>query len=84
MSSTSDQVPGLVTVDQLSRAWGVKPATLRSWARKGRIRSIKIGNTLLFRIADLQAIVDGAEPAREPESPATVKVLPTGITRNRG
>jgi len=36
---------------------GVKPDTLRRWAREGRIPSFKVGVALRFRVSDLKALV---------------------------
>jgi excisionase family DNA binding protein len=53
-----DSVPELVTVEQLARRWGLKPDTLRAWARRGDIPSIKIGTLTMFHVADLIAFLE--------------------------
>ncbi len=38
----------LLTVEELSKYLGVKPATIKQWAYRGKIDFIKKGNQLLF------------------------------------
>ena len=37
-----------LTTRQLAGAVGVKPATVRSWVRQGRVPFVKLGTILLF------------------------------------
>lgn len=51
------------------RAIGIAPETLRAWAKRGKLPSVKLGRRLLFKVTDLEDFLDrhrrgGPEPAR--------------------
>lgn len=51
---------------------GIAPRTLRKYAAEHRIRSVKLGNRLLFRVVDLeQLLTENERPAPE-STPSTV------------
>lgn len=54
VAAPTTDLPSLISVQALSAAWGIKPATLRLWARNGTLPAIKIGRLVLF---DRQAIL---------------------------
>lgn len=56
-----ERVPELVTVDQLARRWGLKPDTLRAWARRGDLPSVKLGTKTMFRVDMLTAFLEHAQ-----------------------
>jgi excisionase family DNA binding protein len=47
----------VVDAETGARMTGLKPATLRKWAQERRIPSLKVGNALRFRVADLRALI---------------------------
>jgi excisionase family DNA binding protein len=54
----------LLTVSEASEVLRVKQSTLRSWVLKRRLPFIKMGSRVLFRLADLQALIEaGLRPA---------------------
>ena len=46
-----------LTADEAAAITGLKPATLRRLAWERRIRSFKVLNALLFKRADLEALI---------------------------
>lgn len=46
-------LPALWTVEALAEHWRIRPDTLRAWARRGELPSIKLGRKVLFREDDL-------------------------------
>lgn len=45
--------PNLITVEALSRAWQIRPDTLRAWCRTGKLGHIKIGRKLMICVESL-------------------------------
>lgn len=50
MSQADDQ---LLTTKQLAEYLGVSERTIRRWCAEGRIKSIRIGRTVRFRLSDI-------------------------------
>ena len=46
-------LPNLITIEALSRAWQIRPDTLRAWTRTGKLKSIRIGRKILIDVASL-------------------------------
>ena len=66
----SAALPRLVTARQLSVLWGIKEQTVRSWAARGDIPSVKLKRLVLFDVDEMRAMLEraprrgGAESAR--------------------
>ena len=57
---------GLMTVEQLAEALGVKPATVRQWVWRRQIEYVKIGRSIRFRPETAEKMIEvGTVPARE-------------------
>jgi excisionase family DNA binding protein len=66
MATTKPVNPICVRLEEAAAMIAVAPRTLRKWASEGRIRSVKLGSRLLFRVADLEQLLKNNErPARE-------------------
>jgi excisionase family DNA binding protein len=75
MATTSTVHPLAVGLDEAAAMIGVRPRTLRKWSSQGRVRSIRLGSRLVFRIADLEALLAANERAvGEKPKTAGVKV----------
>lgn len=53
-------LPRLWTVEALAEHWRIRPDTLRAWARRGDLPSIKLGRKVLFPEDALRAKIEGA------------------------
>lgn len=47
----------LISVNEAASLLGLKASTVREWAKRGRLPSIKISTRRLFRASDLEAWV---------------------------
>ena len=57
---------GLMSVEQLAEALGVKPATVRQWVWRRQIEYVKIGRSIRFRPETAEKMIEvGTVPARE-------------------
>ena len=52
----------MISVQGVARKWDLKEATVREFERNGKLpKAIRIGKKLLFRVAELNRLVDGDE-----------------------
>lgn len=58
--TTSAALPRLVTARQLSALWGIKEQTLRAWATRGEIPSVKLNRLVLFDVDEMRALLQRA------------------------
>jgi excisionase family DNA binding protein len=56
--ATVEEFPKLAPLMQVAAAWGIKPDTLRAWARRNRVPRVRIGRAILFRLEDLEKVVE--------------------------
>lgn len=56
--NAADSLPGLLTVEALAARWTLKPDTIRAWARRGVLPSLKLGRKRMFREADLRDFLE--------------------------
>jgi excisionase family DNA binding protein len=54
--------PELLTTRQAAAHLGLSENTVRAWVRLRRIRYVKVGRSVRFRPADLDAMVRTVEP----------------------
>lgn len=54
----------LVSVEEGAYKLGISSWTLRSWAYKGRIASVKLSTRLLFDVSELQRLIAEGERPR--------------------
>ncbi|WP_353889211.1 helix-turn-helix domain-containing protein [uncultured Sulfitobacter sp.] len=47
----------LLTADDLARWLGCVPATVRSYAREGLLKPIRLGSTIRFRLSDVSSLL---------------------------
>jgi excisionase family DNA binding protein len=47
----------LLTVGEAAAATGVSPATLWRWARRGRVRAVRVGGRTFFALAESPRLV---------------------------
>ncbi len=52
--------PDLLTVDALARRWQTSKVTLWRMRRLGRIRAVKIGRGVRFRLSDVEKLEQDA------------------------
>jgi len=58
--------PLAVGLGQAAAMIGIAPRTLRKWATERRLRSIKLGGRLLFRLHDLEKLLaENERPAED-------------------
>jgi excisionase family DNA binding protein len=50
--------PLAVGLEEASAMLAVAPRTLRKWATDRRVKSVKLGSRLVFRISDLEQFLD--------------------------
>jgi predicted site-specific integrase-resolvase len=55
--NVNDFIDRLVSAEIGALEIGVKPDTLRRWARDGHVRSFKVRGALRFRLSDLYSLV---------------------------
>jgi hypothetical protein len=59
MTAPADSaLPKLWSVEKLSAHWCLKPDTIRAWARRGVLPSIRLQDKVMFREADLVAFLE--------------------------
>lgn len=51
----------LLNVKEAARYMGVRPKMVYAWVSQGRLRCLRAGNWLRFRIADLTRWLEGSE-----------------------
>ena len=56
LTPSPPNIPDIVSVAAVAKAWGVKPETLRTWARRGKLQSVKIGRLVFFRVDELRRL----------------------------
>ncbi len=63
MRTTDDKpnIPRLITVEALSRSWGLRAGTIREWARRGTLPSLRIGAKVFIPVEGLSAVVAEAK-----------------------
>jgi excisionase family DNA binding protein len=68
--------PLAVGLEEAAAMIGIAPRTLRKWATERRLRSIKLGNRLMFRISDLEKLlVENERPAGDGPKGETIYVV---------
>jgi Helix-turn-helix domain len=50
--------PLAVGLEEASAMLAVAPRTLRKWATDRRVKSVKLGSRLVFRISDLECLLE--------------------------
>ena len=50
--------PRLLSVEELARKWSLRPATVRAWLRRGRLRGYKVGASWRLDPRDLNEFLD--------------------------
>ena len=58
-------VPALVPLPVLAEQWQVSPETLRTWARRGQIPSLKIGALIFFEADALARFIEAQRSQRQ-------------------
>ena len=59
ITDNREAIPQLVSVESLSKAWGVRPGTVREWLRTGKLpKPVYIGRKPLIPLAELQRLVE--------------------------
>jgi hypothetical protein len=58
MASTNAIRPLAVGLEEASAMVGVSARSLRLWAVQGRVKSVKLGSRLVFRISDLEQFLE--------------------------
>jgi excisionase family DNA binding protein len=61
--------PLAVGLEEASAMLAVAPRTLRKWATDRRVKSVKLGSRLVFRISDLERLLEDGLRTKE-ERPA--------------
>lgn len=56
MSSTTTKSP-FQDVPELAELFRVKPRTIRDWRRRGKLRAVRVGRSLLFRRDDVERLI---------------------------
>jgi excisionase family DNA binding protein len=66
-ASVTDSTGGLLRLPEAARRLGLKPATLRSWVMRRRVRFVRLSaRAIRFRAEDIERIISDCEvPARE-------------------
>jgi excisionase family DNA binding protein len=49
----------MLTVDEAAHAWGVKPATVRSWIWKRQIEYVKVSRAVRISVEEVQRVIKG-------------------------
>ena len=73
----------LITVQELAAAWRVCTATIYALVKSGSLRSLRVGNSIRFRAADVEAYSQkrmGAPTLRPPSSRSPAAEAPSGGT----
>jgi len=60
MQSKAPNLPQLVSIADLARAWCISEATARRWARDAQIPAVKIGRDWRFDVSALRRVVEAA------------------------
>ena len=69
MPASQNSESDLLSLQRASNMLGVHPATLRAWADKGKIKSIRTaGGHRRFSLKDLEALVATEQPVQEKEN----------------
>jgi excisionase family DNA binding protein len=68
MTATRTISPLAVGLEEASAMLAVAPRTLRKWATDRRVKSVKLGSRLVFRVSDLEQFLE--ERLRKEERPA--------------
>jgi excisionase family DNA binding protein len=58
METTRTISPLAVGLEEASAMVGVSARSLRLWAVQGRVKSVKLGSRLVFRISDLEQFLE--------------------------
>lgn len=54
----------MLTVDEAAQAWGIRPATVRSWIWKRQIEYIKVSGAVRIPAEEVQRVIErGTRPA---------------------
>jgi len=53
-SKVIDSGDMLLSLREAARRLGVKPATVRTWVWRGRVKPVKVGNRNMFRLSDVE------------------------------
>lgn len=63
MNSKIDELPDLLTLEQVSEILQVHQNTLRNWDRDGTLRAVRIGVRKLYRYKkdDIAKLIEGGE-----------------------
>lgn len=59
----SQATPELLTAGEVAERFRVHPATITRWAKQGELQEIRIGRTIRFRSADVEALIAKPEDA---------------------
>lgn len=70
MASTNAIRPLAVGLEEASAIVGVSARSLRLWAVQRRVRSVKLGRRLVFRISDLEQFLEEGLRTQKEERPA--------------
>jgi len=56
----------LLTVVEAAQRWSIKPVTVRAWAARRRIASVKLGRSLRIPETEIERLIErGYQPSRE-------------------
>ena len=63
MNSKVEELPDLLTLEQVSELLKVHQNTLRNWDKEGILRAVRIGTRKLYRYKkeDIMKFIDGGE-----------------------
>jgi excisionase family DNA binding protein len=58
----TEQPTGLLTAREAAAYLGHSENTIRAWVRRRKVRYLKVGRSVRFQRADLDALVETVEP----------------------
>jgi excisionase family DNA binding protein len=66
----------MLTVNEAAQAWGVRPATVRSWIWKRQIEYVKVSRSVRISVEEVQRVIErGTMHALQPSgSHTTIEV----------
>ncbi len=64
MSTAFSSTQPLLSAQAVARLFSVSPKTVKTWARSGELRSLRVGGAPRFRVEDLQEFVDACARKR--------------------
>ncbi len=57
-SPVRQTAPNLITIEELSTRWQIPKSTLYNWVNQRRLPYVKLGRSLRFNVADLDALLE--------------------------